>query len=207
MAGTESAESLAIRLECDGLRVEGFAVPPFRVRAGQAVCLHVRLPSPVWQDRLLPILTAKVAHPAVRFFGSVGYLKRPMPHRRWWGWLQDPLVRDWLIEDRGLMPEEAADILGRVALPPDLRVGWVGWNERSLLALEAALLRVPDVLVFDTTGNDPAGARRVFERLTCRPANLALLYLKTQAEADAPCLPGSTCFALERCPAQPVIAE
>jgi hypothetical protein len=169
--------------------------------------LHVPLPSPVWCDQLVPILTGKVAHPALRFWGSVGYLERPLPRRRWWGRLHDPSVHDWLTAERGLSVPEAAAVLGLVALPPDLRIGWVGWNERTMLALEASLLRAPDLLVFDTAGNDPLGTQRIFERLAGRPADLALLYLKTQPEADEPCLPNSTCLALERCPAQPAIVE
>jgi hypothetical protein len=171
-------------------------VPPFRVGAGQAVCLHVPLPSPTWCEQLLPVLTGKIAHPALRFFGSVRHLERPLPRRRWWRGLHDPSVRDWLTREKGLTPAEAADILGRVALPSDLRVGRVGWNERTMLALEVCLLRAPDLLVFDSAGNDPLGVCRTFERLATRLPGMALLYLKTRLAADEPCLPEADCVAV-----------
>jgi hypothetical protein len=145
---------------------------------------------------LLALLTGRVANPALRLFGSASYLERPVPRRRWWGGLSDPPVRDWLVRDKGLTPEEAATVLERVALLPQLRVGWVGWNERTLLALEACLLHPPDLLIFDTAGNDPLGIQRAFERLATRPPSLAVVYLKLHINQDEFCLPGAACLAL-----------
>jgi hypothetical protein len=189
-------ETPALRLECTGFSVGDFSVPPFTVSSGQAVCLHIPPALTTGREELLAILTGRVVHPALRFFGSVGRLERPMPRRRWWGRLLDPAVRDWLIAEKGLTPEEAAAVLDRVALPPQMRIGRVGWNERSLLALEAGLLHPPGLLIFDTAGNDPLGVHRVFERLGSRPPSLALVYLKTVGGVDEPCLPGGACLAV-----------
>jgi|SRR5579884_2816207 len=195
------------RLECDGLRVGDCSVPPFRVGAGRSVCLHVPLPSPAWWDRLVPLLTGKRAHPALRFFGSVASLDRPMPRRHWWGRLHDPSVRDWLVAEKGLTPAEASSVLGRVGLPGDIRIGRVGWNERTLLALEACLLRPADLLVFDTGGNDPRGVSSILQRLAARPPGLSLLYVKARLSADEPCLSGAECVSLGCRPLQPSAAE
>jgi hypothetical protein len=156
---------------------------------------------------LLPVLTGQRAHPALHCFGSVRYLARPMPYRRWWGRRRNPQARDWLLAERGLTTTEAADALDRVGVPSDLRIGSIDWNERTMLALEALLFRVPDLLVFDTSGNGPDAEERIFARLTSRPANLALLYLRTHGGPDALCLPRSTCIALESCPAQTATVE
>ncbi len=203
------------RLACDGLVVGDFSVPPFRVGVGQAVCLHVPLASVAggWRDRLAAALRGETAHPALRFCGSVGRLERPMPRRRWWGRRHDPSVSRWLTAERGLTPAEAADVLGRVALPSDIRIGWVGANERRMLALEACLLRPPDLLVFDTAGHDPLGISRILERVSARPPQMSVLYLKMPAlwgngqEADLPCLPGADCVCIGPRPLQPSAAE
>jgi hypothetical protein len=189
-------ETPAPRLECAGFTIGDFSVPPFNVRAGQALCVHIPPALTAGREELLAILTGRVGHAALRFFGSVGRLDRPMPWRRWWGGLFDPPVRNWLIGERGLTPEEAAGVLDRVALPATLRIGRVGWNERTLLALEACLLHPPDLLIFDTAGNDPLGVQRVFERLVSRPPSLALAYMKTAWGVDEPCLPGAACLAV-----------
>jgi hypothetical protein len=161
----------------------------------------------IWYETLVPILSGRVAHPALHLHGSVSYLERPMPRRRWWGWLHDPSAHDWLTADKGLTSTEAAAVLGRVEEPADLSVGRIGWNERTLLALEAFLLRPADLLVFDTCGNDSLTAHRVFERLASRPLQLALVYLKTRFGTGDPCLPDAMCLDLVQAPLQATIAE
>ena len=207
MTWKKPIETPSARLECDGLTARNFSVPPFRVGIGEAVCLHVLLPSPAWHEEVLPILTRQIAHPALRLFGTVAYLDRPKPRRRWWGGLQSASSRDWLTIESRLTTEQAADVLRLVDLPAELSVGRVGWNERTMLALEACLLRPPDLLVFDTSGNDSLTAHRVFGRLSTRPPALSLIYLKTRHETDDPCLPGSTCLDLVPASLQTTIVE
>jgi hypothetical protein len=200
MTWKKPVETSLARLECDGLSNGTFSVPPFRVRIGEAICLHVLLPSPIWQEKVLPIFSGQRVHPGLRLFGTVVYLGRPIPRRRWWGGRHFPSARDWLTSEKGLTFEEAANALRPIDLPPDLSVGRIGWNERTLLALEACLLRPPELLVFDTCGNDSLTAHRIFERLASRPPELSLIYLKTRHEMDDPCLPGASCLELVRSP-------
>lgn len=194
-------------LACDGLMIKDYSVPPFRIQAGHAVCLHVPIPSPVWQEELLPMLTGRIVHPAVRRFGSVDYLDRPMPRRRWWGGRHDLPVRDWLLAEKGLSSAEATSILDRLVLSPELPIGRIGWNERTMLALEACLLRPPDLLVCDTAGNDPLGRNRILERLRQRPPRMSLIYCKTRHQPDEPCLPGSECIVIGCRPMQTSVRE
>jgi hypothetical protein len=152
----------------------------------------------LWQEKVLPLLSGRIMHPGLHLHGSVSYLERPMPRRRWWGWLHNPSTYEWLTAERGLTSSEATAVLDLVDELPNLSIGRVGWNERTMLALEACLLRPPDLLVFDTAGNDPLGGRRIFDRLASRPPELSLLYLKTTCEMDDPCLPDARCLILER---------
>ena len=189
-------EKPARRLECLGLTAGDFSVLPFSVSSGQALCLHIPPALTTGREVLLAILTGRTAHPGFRFLGSVGRLDRPTPRRRWWGGLFNPTVHDWLVGEIGLTPAEAAGILARVAVPAQLRIGRMGWNERTLLALETCLLHPPDLLIFDTAGNDPLGIQRVFERLVSRPPLLAVVYLKLEIKQDEFCLPGAACLSV-----------
>lgn len=200
-------ETSPVCLSCDGLTIRDFALPPFRVEAGRGVCLHVRLPSPKWQEELLPILAGWKVHPALHFFGTVAYADRPMPRRRWWGRLYNPSGRNWLTTDRGLTLTEALTVLDSVDWPEDLRIGSTSCNDRTMLALEACLLRPPDLLVFDMCGNGPEIASPIFERLASRTPPFALLYLKTRFYSYDLCLPGAVCLEMARTPAHATIAE
>ncbi len=200
-----------VRLECAGLTVGDFSVgdfsvPPFQVRAGQAVCLHVPPYTAIWHENLKPILSGRRVHPALHLHGSVSYLERPMPRRLWWGKRHNPSAIDWLTTEKGLTSAEAAVILSSLGEPPDLSIGRIGWRERTLLALEATLLRPPGLLVLDTVGNDPQTIQQLFQRLASRPQSLAVLYLKTRRGTDDPCLPGAVCLEMARAPSPRTLA-
>lgn len=207
MTRNERLDIPKVRLECDGLTIRDFFLPPFRVETGQSVCLHVRLPSPKWQEELVPILSGRVVHPAIHLHGSVTYLERPMPRRRWWGKRYNPSAGDWLTTEKGLTSKEAATVLSLVGEAAEMSVGAIGWNERTMLDLEACLLRPPDLLVFDMCGNGPEIASPIFERLASRTPPFALLYLKTRFYKYDLCLPGAVCLEMARAPAQATIAE
>jgi hypothetical protein len=200
-------DSGPLRLECLGFTAGGYALPPFQLRAGEAVCLQIE-PSPVaWYDGLLAVLRGEASHPALRWHGSVAYLERPMPRRGWFGRRKDCTAREWLLSEKGLTPAEVVSVLDRAHVSPEMRVGWLGWNERTLLALEACLLRPPDILLFDTAGNDPLGIRRLFDRLADRPAGLAVMYLKTVLDTRSPCYPAKACLEIAARPLAIASAE
>jgi hypothetical protein len=194
-------------VESLGLTVAGYFVPPFRLARGNGVCLHVSAADRAWYEEILPVLTGKVAHVGLRVHGSLGYLDRPVPRRGWLGRLKDPFAADWLTKEKGLMASEASRLLDRTSVPAGMRIGRLGWNERTLLALEVSLLHPPDVLVFDTAGNDPAGVHRVWNRLADRPPDLALVYLKTVLKSSEPCLPGGRCFVVSAPRLQNAVVE
>jgi hypothetical protein len=205
MTGNGRLDMPEVRLECAGLTVGDFSVgdfsvPSFQMQVGQAVCLHVPPYPAIWHETLKPILSGRKAHPALHLHGIVSYLERPMPRRRWWGRRYNPSGGDWLTTEKGLTSAEAATVLSLVGEPPGLSVCRIGWRERTLLALEATLLRPPDLLVFDTVGNDPQAIQHVLDRLASRPPSLALLYLKTRRGADDPCLPSASCLECVRAP-------
>jgi hypothetical protein len=181
-------------MECLGLTAGPARVPPFRLHAGEALCLHVEPPSPYWSDVLLPLLTGRVAHPSLILWGKVTYLERPMPRRGWFGRRLDRTAREWLTAERGLTEAEAAFVLERLSIAPEMETGRLGWNERTRFALEAYLLRPSDVLVFDTAGQDPLGRQRVFERLGAEARPFARVYLKTGPGPIWPCYPARACL-------------
>lgn len=211
MTGNGRLDVPEVRLECAGLTVGDFSVgdfsvPSFQVQAGQAVCLHVPPYTAIWHENLRPILSGRIAHPALRLHGPVSYLERPMSRRRWWGLLRSPSIGHWLTVEKGLTSTEASAILGMVDLPADVSIGRIGGSERIILALEACLLRPPGLLVFETVGHGLPTIQYAFERLASRPPGLALLYLKTRRGTDAPCLPGAVCLEMTRARSRTTLA-
>src|ERR1700693_6340732 len=87
-----------IRMACLGVTVRGFSVPPFTVRGGESVCLHVPPSETPWHEGLLRALSGVVPIAGLKFHGTFEYLELPMPRRRWWGRVWNPPAPAWLIE-------------------------------------------------------------------------------------------------------------
>jgi hypothetical protein len=202
-----TANPTPLRFECQGCRVDDHWIPPFQLHAGEAICLHILPGFFTWHDTLVPALRGEKDLSGLRVHGKVEYLARPTPQRGWFGRRRDSSAHDWLTLQKGLSEPEAEQILERVRVPGDVRIGWMGWNERTLLAVEAILCRPLDVLIFDTAGNDPFGSRHLVDRLTSRPENLSLIYLKTVNHPDVPCLSGSTCLEIRAQPIETAFVE
>ena len=183
-------------MECFGLELAGSILPPFELHAGEALCLHIEHSTIPWYEGILKLLRGDISDPQLRVDGQVRYLERPMPGRGWFGRRKNMLPGNWLVNEVKLSPTEANRILNQLNVNPDLRIGWMGWNERTLLALEAYFVHSPDLLVFDTSGNDYQGIHTVFSRLDSRPPSMAVIYLKTNPGSMSPCFAGAKCIDL-----------
>src|SRR5216683_594319 len=95
-------DSQTLRVECDGLVVEGRYLPQFRLKRGESLCLHVQHSPYPWYDGLLAALTGQVPYEEVRLHGSVAYLRRPMPGRGWFGRRKDFTAHHWLASEKNL---------------------------------------------------------------------------------------------------------
>src|SRR4051812_30838392 len=86
-----------LRLECQGFPLGNHWIPPFRLHAGETVCLHLEPTAVPWQETLIPLFKGTTIHPDLQFHGTVVYLERPMPQRGWFGRRKDCSASDWLI--------------------------------------------------------------------------------------------------------------
>ena len=79
---------LPLHLECSGLTIGGHVVPPFQVRTGEAVCLHVEYSPSAdpYYDSVQPLLLGRIKHPSIRLHGLIEKLERPYSPRRWMFW-------------------------------------------------------------------------------------------------------------------------
>lgn len=205
-AAREQVGAEAPGIRCHGLTMGDFSVPPFGVRAGDRLCLHVHHGDTPWYEVCRPLLSGKVPHPALQITGNVQYLDRMIVYRRWWGMLYNPTALDWLTKRIGLAPDEATALLQRLGFRSDLWVRFLGLNERTFLAVEAVLARPPDVLAFDTAGNDLYGIRHIHERLSTGRPDLAIVFVKTNLK-DTPCFPGAACLDVGAPHSSVIVAE
>lgn len=200
-------------LSSSGFPVGSFIVPVFQLRRGECVCLHLpeAVPS-VEVERLIEILTGKIAAAGIRLFGRVHWAA-PLRNRRHglWGMFRPMRAADWLSQIAGASPDQAQTILQK--LQPRHRASPIqalAATPRALLSVEAAWLPEADAVVFTTIGLDPLARDAVYKAVSSHFPQGSAVHLSypfvQNGQRQRHCFRGTRCLELIRptglpCPA------
>ncbi len=154
------------RIQCDGLQVGTWIIPSFTLSGGECVWLHLDRWHAKEEKHLLALMSGRIAHTNLRFFGKPLLAPLAAPNSRWWRELilpETPLR--WLCRTTGITKLQAQAIVSKVGLDTEVPLCQLGSNPRKLLGLEAAWIQGADIVLFDTRGNDPVGVRTIFDAI------------------------------------------
>lgn len=166
------------RIHCDGITVGGMEVPPFLLRSGEIICLHMPcLMFSTHLDEFLRAITGKRAIPGLRLNGKVCWAEPSRGMTGLLGRFYQPRAEDWLRRAGRISRAEAQAIVTRIGLPLGLRLSQLGGNWRLLLSIEAAWAGKTDVIVFSSSGCDPTGIRSAHLSITEKLHRCAALRL------------------------------
>lgn len=159
-------------LVCDGFRAGASAIPSFHVGPGEIVKI------------VFPPECARDMHLAEQLIcKEFNRLHRALPveladQPGWWRELwHSQTTSEWLIEHCGLSRAEAVERLTILDVEPDRALNCLACNPRWMLGFVAAMHRVPDVLVFTTSGCDPLGCQRALAAVQSQLNDAAGVYL------------------------------
>jgi hypothetical protein len=190
-----------ILISCEGLQLGQVSLPPFQVRTGQLVCLHLPTPAVLDTHPIMSWLTGERLTPNLRLAARVIWARPAAPKQ---GMLRR-IVRgfrccpaaDWLSDQGGISHAEAVRIVEKLGLSPGWCLEQLAMNPRTLLGLEAAYTRGAEVVLFSTLGCDPSGRRKVFETVWERLNQTAAVYLSFPFTQNGllrrDCFPSSIC--------------
>jgi hypothetical protein len=191
-----------VHLSCEGIEVGCLWIPPFVVKQGDWLCLHLPAYSREAREPILQVLTGQRPVPGLHLFGRVAWARPATRAKKGLaGVLGERKVVDWLNYTGGISWAEAGAIVERLGLCPDWRVSRLPGTPKTLLGLEAAWARGADVVVFETAGLDPVGRQRVQEAISSRLDRCAALHLSytnhQNGRMERDCFPGETCIDLQ----------
>ena len=202
-----------LRVACSGTQVGAVFVPPFSLRLGELVCLHVPHPIPKgFQSDLLGVLIGKHSTKGLRLFGRVLTAAPAHDNRIGLFRLLRPLrATRWLRQQGGMSRSEAHMAQRRIGLDQDWPLTHLAGNPRTLLGLEAAWAGGAEALVYWTTCCDPSGALAVHATVASRLATCPAIHLSflrfQNGRPVRDCLPGFTCLDLIDSSRPPLRAE
>jgi hypothetical protein len=189
-------------LVCDGATVGALHVPPFELRRGGCICLH--LPSPITDDmeRLVATLTGRAPLPGIHIHGrvlsAITGIDLPIPGR-FLRIFYRPRIESWL-RKKGISAEEIKRILARHGWTSSTRVENLPGTPKTFLALEAAWAQDAEGIVFTTMGLGPLGEMRVNEAVLQHLDYCPAIHLSTQytsnGEVGRRCFKPATCLEL-----------
>ena len=188
-----------IRLSCDGMIIGSLVIPPFQLKAGEFICLHLPGPAGSKEEvQLIQILTGKRSVSDVHLSGRVLYASPATDRRGVFRFLRPLRPADWLHQIGGISPQEASAIVARLGIKPEWRLSQLARNPSTLLGLEAAWARGAEVILFSTTGCDPSGKRAVFDSVSGHLDRTAAIYLSLPflqgGELKRDYFPGALCL-------------
>jgi hypothetical protein len=185
-------------LSCRGIMVASIWIPPFQLRAGDFLCLHMPcLAFSKEEEQIVCVLTGGCPVAGLRLFSHICRASAPVSRGGILGLFRRPRVVDWIRRSGGISRMEARAIMARLGLRPDWRVCQLAMTPRTLLGLEAAWARGAEVVVFTTVGCDPLGRKAVYEAVSARLHHCAALHLSYSFIQNG--RPGRDCFTRGSC--------
>jgi hypothetical protein len=187
---------MTARLVCEGAQVGSLHVPPFELRPGTSICLH--LPSPVRygdMERLAWAFTGRDGvrgiHVQARMLSALSDVDLPHP-RGLLGLFYRPRVKTWLLRRSRRSAEEVNRILHRHGWTDKTQIVRLAGTPKTLLALEAAWAAGAEGILFTTMGLDPLGEERVKELVLQHLEDCPAVHLSTQYTCNGQV--GRRCF-------------
>jgi hypothetical protein len=187
-----------VRLSCQGVTVGRINLPPFELRIGELVCLHMPcLAYSEEEKQIVQVLTGDRTVSGLRLFGRILPAFAPVFRAGFLDFWFHPSAMTWLRQTAGITREEAEAILIRLGIHPDLRLCYLSGNPKALLGLEAAWARGAEGIVFTTVGcNRQTLYAAVAAQLQHCPAlHLSYAYI-TNRRQERYCFPGASCIEL-----------
>lgn len=152
-----------LHIESKGIVVNGFRIPPFTLKAGEILVIHLLNGSHAHdlKMRLAAIFTASVKNDRVTVNHPLRFVDHFLEHRfRRWFW--PTTVGEYLRKNADGSDPLATKIFDYAFVTKKTKVNSLAGNPRRLLAI-SAMLTIANDIVFDLAGADPRGANDIYE--------------------------------------------
>jgi hypothetical protein len=152
---------------CEGFHVGKYCVPAFQIHRGEIVRLDVPNTHALPFEELRRTLGDQVSQGSVHAVGKVALIDWIVPRSAFLELFHRQRAIEWFCLQTHLPAADARAWIERVGLEPDVPIAHLaGGTPRRLLAIQAALAKGADVIIFDTAGLDPMGLRRAWSALS-----------------------------------------
>jgi hypothetical protein len=166
-----------IRIKSQGFRVGRWSFPPFALRLGERIALHVPQDAIHDRDRIVAALTGAEATHGLALHESVVLATPALGPTGWRRWFRDPTAFDWLKMKTPLVEAAIQSFLNEYDIDARFPLSRLAGTPKSILGLCAAFARKPGTILYSTTGLDPQGALIVHQYVVRHLSESAAVFL------------------------------
>jgi hypothetical protein len=194
-----------VRVVSTGFEADGLCVPPFELRAGEYLCLHLPAADGTLDEHslLVRLLTGYATVPGLRVLGQSEWARPIAALDRWVSTARPPeKAADWLAGVTRLGREQAARRLWAHGLPAEALARNLTPPEWRLMSLEVAWARGAEVVVFETGDCEPGGVGRINRAVDVRIDRCAAVRLNRPVVVEGKpewraCWPRGRCLGVD----------
>jgi hypothetical protein len=151
-----------IRVDSQGFSIGRWYFPPFTLRGGESVTIRLPPKALVDEDRITRCLTGVECVAGLKTEARIICAKPAASPTGWRRWFQAPTPFVWLKKNTSLSDDAVRFFLVEHQIDLKIPLSRLAGTPRTLLGLQAAFARRPDVIVFSMNGLDPMGVRETF---------------------------------------------
>lgn len=164
-------------------------LPPLDFRTHRFICVSA---DPFYQDADLQICKALEQRcQDERLSVLTAGIARDTTLQRWVGWSSVP--EEWLARDAAISRADAQRIIAGFPIKISHRLKCLAMNPCRFLGVVSAIARLPDVVIYETSGMDPLGVKAIHDYLFSVASGPGMIHVSAAREcgfckSDSQCL-------------------
>ncbi len=155
---------MTTKITCQGIRINSLDIPPFILGPGQLLGIHWPLPKGhAIEKRWEMILEKKRGSSGIQIVESI-YRVIPFQAKTkvFWKKPKEITLRQDLVDFLKIPESSACNILAKLNIPSETITNDLAFTERCLVGIEISNF-FSNTFLFDTSGLDPLGIKKVYE--------------------------------------------
>jgi len=187
-------------LSCEGVTIASIQIPPFKLRHGDFICLHMPCLSDSQEaEEIAQTLSGQRLVPGLHVYCPVSRVYPAIVRASIFNLLY-PRAATWLRKAAKVSPAVAEASVARLGIRKDCMLAQLSGVPKAMLGLEAAWLSGATVVLFTTIGIGGPGLDDLYAAVTARLGQSAAIHLSyahwTNGQLERDCYPGATCLEL-----------
>lgn len=180
-------------IKCNGVVIGDLYIPKFRLKKGDLFCMHWPLPANTeMENEFIKYLIGKKKSDQINIYGVVEKATPLVPEKKLFPFARETSLGNVIKKlANGAAVNKLLTVCKELEIDVDSKILSISLTKRALLGIEIALSNAPDVILFDICGLDPSGVQAIFDSVSDKLSDIAVIYFSYPAIPERVCYTGA----------------